>query len=238
MVMNCPRCHTTKTACEVSSYKRLSERHARPKGFLTAYCRSCNFPISVAFEGRNDSSDTVFTIFEQVITQSKNNISLDQTNLSPIINILGTWPEPPKPKEFQFLPPAVDIAMTEAEKARSIGTPNRMVRGAYRTVIDVATQHIFEENFHVFKEGTKPKQNLSNRIDMLAAHHFLTPSMKDWAHGIRDITNEDVHTSNSVSNEEVAEIAEFADMLLQYLFELPGRVSRAKKEAEQKRSAE
>ncbi|MFT8699263.1 DUF4145 domain-containing protein [Acetobacter orientalis] len=236
MVMNCPHCHTQRVSCEVNAFKGEANHTYGIDGYLTANCAVCSHPISVSFHCNEGNGIKILDDFSEMIRFSKSKMNLDKYNLRQFIKIIKIWPEAPKPKAFQFLPPQVNAAMNDAEKARSVGTPNRMVRGAYRTVIDVATQHVFEENLPSFEKGTNSKQNLNNRINMLASAHFLTPSIKDWAHGIRHITNEDVHTSNAVSEEEVAEIAEFTDMLLQYLFELPGRVERAKTDAEQKRA--
>lgn len=205
------------------------------RGFFTSFCRGCRKPFGGAFESISPRSRRDWSSYlrhQNYALESAYELNLSEGTAIPCI-----WPEAPKPKRFDYLPPEVSVAMGEAEDARTGQTPNRLVRSAYRTVIDVATQHVFAENLDAFREGTNPKQNLNNRINMLAAQHFLTPSMKDWAHGIRDITNEDVHTSSPVSNEEVTEIAEFTDMLLQYLFELPGRVKQAKETAEQKRAA-
>ncbi|ARW48714.1 hypothetical protein S1001342_02415 [Acetobacter pasteurianus subsp. pasteurianus] len=203
------------------------------RGFFTGFCRECKKPFGGGFECSNPQSRARWTeyLLQQETAQRRTlAIPLSSGTIFPCI-----WPEYPQPKRFDYLPPEVSIAMNDAEEARCGRTPNRLVRGAYRTVIDVATQHVFAENLDAFKQGTNPTQSLNNRIDLLAAQRFLTPSLRDWAHGIRFITNEDVHTSNDVSAEEVTEIAEFTDMLLQYLFELPGRVKQAKETAEQKR---
>ncbi len=221
--------------CDISGVKIIGYFKHELIGFFTSFCRGCSRPIGGGFQCSTPEGRKNFIAYRD--WQEISLLSSNSINLGDGINIARTWPEFPKPKRFDYLPPEVENVMRDAEDARCCKAPNRMVRGEYRTVIDVATQYIFTANLAAFKPGTNPVQKLNNRIDMLASKHFLTPSLRDWAHGIRFITNEDVHTSNDVSAEEVTEIAEFTDMLLQYLFELPGRVKQAKETAEQKRAA-
>lgn len=234
IVTECPHCRSKNMACDVTGVRLFNDDYGNFSGFFTSFCRACKRPLGGAFQSAKRAGNP-WERYER--EQQEKQRLITPANLGQGTVILGIWPEAPKPKRFDHLPPEVNVAMRDAEDARASGTPNRLVRGAYRTVIDVATQHIFAANLDAFKPGTSPDQKLNNRIDMLTSKHFLTPSLRDWAHSIRFITNEDVHTSSPVSNEEVTEIAEFTDMLLQYLFELPGRVKQAKETAEQKRAA-
>lgn len=239
IVTKCPHCRSEEVACDISGVRIISSPGvgwaAYCTGFFTSFCRKCKQPFGGEFECVTEQSNANWAKYANQMR-----IALLQAHEYALGNgtrISRIWPEIPKPKRFDYLPIKVDVAMRDAEGARSCKAPNRVVRSTYRTVIDVATQHIFKENPASFDNSTNRQPNLHNRINMLAAEGFLTPSLRDWAHGIRDITNEDIHTSSPVSDEEVAEIAEFTDMLLQYLFELPGRVKQAKETAEQKRAA-
>ena len=150
---------------------------------------------------------------------------------------LRAFPAPPVIQVSDLLPEPVAQAMAEAEQTL-IGAPPRVARGEFRTVLDVATQYVLDQNpkCEANRKSNKPL-NLSNRIDVLTSHHLLSPSLKDWAHGVRGITNGDVHGANSVSPSEAQEIAQITRMILVYLFEMPARVEQAKKAAEQKRGA-
>ncbi len=86
-------------------------------------------------------------------------------------------------------------------------------------------------------DGKDPsKITLFNRINILADAKLISPELKVWAHGVRGITNEDVHTVEPVSKEEAQEIAEITRLILTYLFELPERVKLAKAAADAKKA--
>ncbi|MBV1823351.1 DUF4145 domain-containing protein [Komagataeibacter oboediens] len=126
--------------------------------------------------------------------------------------------------------------MLEAEQtliARDVAP--RIARATFRTVLDVATKEVLAQNPGCL-DGKAAPRNLSARIDMLAKAGLLTADLKEWAHGVRGITNEDVHTVEPVRKDEAQEIAEITRLILTYLFELPERVKRAKAVAEAKKA--
>ncbi|WP_165399195.1 DUF4145 domain-containing protein [Komagataeibacter xylinus] len=166
--------------------------------------------------------------------------SNDIHNRGPIHFGGGTWriwktvPEGKKAWVSELLPEKVRQCMLDAEQTLIVDVAPRIARTAFRTVLDVATKEVLARNPGCL--GNKTPQNLSNRIDMLAKAGLLTTDLKDWAHGVRGITNEDVHTVEPVSKEEAQEIAEITRLILTYLFELPERVKLTKAAAEAKKA--
>ena len=61
------------------------------------------------------------------------------------------------------------------------------------------------------------------RIDKAAKQHKLTPELAEWAHQIRDLGNDAVH-EEEFTEEEAKAMAAFTDLLLQYIFTMPGRL--------------
>lgn len=167
-------------------------------------------------------------------------LCLDIYNPGPVHFVGSTWciwktaPESKKAQASELLPEDVHQCMLEAEQTLIGGVAPRIARGAFRTVLDVATNEVLRQNPGCL--GDKTAKNLSSRIDMLAKAGLLTADLKDWAHGVRGITNEDVHTVEPVSKEEAQEIAEITRLILTYLFELPERVKLAKAAAEDKKA--
>ncbi|OUJ05342.1 hypothetical protein HK23_06095 [Acetobacter malorum] len=146
------------------------------------------------------------------------------------------WPEYPRPQASEDLPPDVRRCMFEAEDALISAAP-RIARGAFRTVLDVATKEIVAKNPSCLDNSDPDKLNLNSRIDKLAKHHLLTTSLKDWAHGVRGITNDDVHGPEPVEKAEAEEIAEITRMILKYLYELPASVEKMRVAAKAKKDA-
>ena len=61
-------------------------------------------------------------------------------------------------------------------------------------------------------KGAKGK-NLAQEIDDLASKHIITPDLKDWAQGIRDLGNFGAHPDNDgldqISQEDTKDILNF-----------------------------
>lgn len=183
-------------------------------------CRNdeCRLPTAVFLQGAN-GSQKIFVHF--------NGISYTLRDM---------WPKPPKPDVSEDMPAGVRQCMLEAEDALISASP-RLARGAFRTVLDVATKDMVEKNPKCLDGSDPTKLNLNSRIDKLAKHHLITASLRDWAHTVRGITNEDVHGPGLVTKEEAEEIAEITRMFLKYLYELPAAVEKMRVAAEEKKRA-
>lgn len=212
-------------------------------GYISVFCKQCLKPIGLDIMASQYDNEIIcaLTYLDKNISKGFNNrdgIEDINNGIEDLTNGITTeqmWPPMDKPHVSTLMPSDVRKCMFEAEQAliaRDIA--RRIARGAFRTVLDVATKEVLRQNPGCLGD-TMPK-NLSNRIDMLAKAGLLTTDLKDWAHGVRGITNEDVHTVESVSKEEAQEIAEITRLILTYLFELPERVKLAKAAAEDKKA--
>ncbi len=63
---------------------------------------------------------------------------------------------------------------------------------------------------------------LVSRIDTLAKNGTITKELADWAHYVRLEGNEAAHDEEPFTPEEAGELHKFADLLMRYLFTLPG----------------
>ena len=224
-VFNCPRCRVLHTTFNLAFAETRSRSNIGKSSFLgtvAGTCRNCGggILIDVADSAHPKQSPEAFVFFDAFWWEP-----------------IRVFPSPNGSVVSEFLPPDVRQVMIEAEQALDGASP-RIARGAFRTVLDVATKCVVSLDASLSRawEETKPK-NLYNRIEFLAERHILTPTLQDWAHGVRGITNEDVHTVEPVTLTEAQEIAEITRMILIYLFEMPERVKRAKETAKAKKEA-
>jgi hypothetical protein len=70
--------------------------------------------------------------------------------------------------------------------------------------------------------------NLKQEIDNLAERGLLPPLMKDWAHVVRELGNDSAHPHPSekpASAQDAADIVNFLDFFLEYLYALPKRIA-------------
>lgn len=205
-------------------------------GYISVFCKHCLKPIGldIMASQRNNAIISALDYLDKNISKVFN-FSGGIEDLTDGIITEQMWPPLDKPYVSTLMPWDVRQCMLEAEQALNSGVAPRIARSAFRTVLDVATKEVLVQNPGCLGEKAEPK-TLNNRIDMLAKAGLLTTDLKEWAHGVRGITNEDVHTVEPVSKEEAQEIAEITRLILTYLFELPERVKLAKAAAEAKKA--
>ena len=66
--------------------------------------------------------------------------------------------------------------------------------------------------------------NLRSHIEDLAKRHVITPSLASWAHSLRIIGNEAAHELTDITKQDAEQALFFAEMLLTYIYTLPGRI--------------
>ncbi len=65
---------------------------------------------------------------------------------------------------------------------------------------------------------------LGQKIKKLAASGKLTKEIAEWSDSIRDIGNDAAHEEAPISRDELEDLRNFSEMVLRYLFSLPGAV--------------
>jgi hypothetical protein len=84
------------------------------------------------------------------------------------------------------------------------------------------------------EEQALHKRTLNTRIDEAAKAHLITNEMAAWAHEIRLDANDERHADEDVPLPDQADARkclDFALALAQFLFVLPARVERGRKDA-------
>ena len=92
----------------------------------------------------------------------------------------------------------------------------------FRKTLEAALKNKFPEN----------KENLSlyDRIGIAKKEGGLTPELAEWAHQIRLDGRVAVHEDEPFSKEEAERLHTFTNLVLQYLFTLPGMLAKAQGE--------
>ena len=135
------------------------------------------------------------------------------------------FPKPPAPQIPDHLPPAVQKALASAERAFQQDGDEETAAGAYGRALDLATKLIAEmENDAARYAGKK----LNDRIDMLVKARRLTPELGEWAHHIKAVRNGAMHEIAEIDREELSALRGLTEMVLRYLFTLPGMLAERK----------
>lgn len=75
------------------------------------------------------------------------------------------------------------------------------------------------------------KGRLVDRIDVAEKQGAMTKDMAQWAHRIRRLGNDAAHDDEPFSERDAAELRGFTDLLLRYLFTLPGMLEKAQRQS-------
>lgn len=125
-------------------------------------------------------------------------------------------PSPPSNKPPEHTPPVVGKYYTQGKN--SMNGDWDAAGAMFRSTLEAALDEIIPD--------TKGDL-LRVRIDEAAGRRLLTPQMAGWAHQIRILGNSAVH-SDSFSEDDAREIQIFTEMMLTYLFRLPGMMKKAR----------
>ena len=88
----------------------------------------------------------------------------------------------------------------------------------FRKSLDIALRMKFPD-----VEGS-----LKQRIDRAAKQHMLTEDLAEWSHRIRLGGNTAIHEDRPYTQEEAQHLQVFCDLVLRYLFTLPGMLAKAR----------
>ncbi|WP_157182172.1 DUF4145 domain-containing protein [Methylobacterium sp. WSM2598] len=127
--------------------------------------------------------------------------------------MIATWPDPPKPRVPDHLPPGTERALQQAERAfyrKDTDAAGMMYRRALETALKAKFPNV---------TGT-----LYARIKALVDSHDLPPAIGEWAHEVRIIGNDAAHEDDSLSERDMTAMREFTDAVLRYAVTLPAEI--------------
>ena len=131
--------------------------------------------------------------------------------------IKGVYPAPPSEDAPLFTPERTKRFFQQGMSSLHIGNPD--AAGAmFRKSLESGLNEKFSSN----------ERNLIGKIKDAASKGLITDEMADWAHHIRISGNEAAH-NDDYTMEQARTLRVFTELVLTYLFELPGRLKDAKK---------
>ena len=145
-------------------------------------------------------------------TPSQSPISIADESSSKHIQIVTTYPEKRSSFAPNFTPEDVAECYREAMEnfPRNPRSSGGMFRETLRRALTIAFPQINE------------KWDLRKRIDKTVDEHLITKSMGDWSHKVRLDGNESLHGEPLSEKLQI-----FTELMLRYLFELPGILKEA-----------
>ena len=207
---NCPRCGTKSVAFTIHD-ERIWSYSPSVMWDTFAICGCCGRGVIATFRSPGDHLPPSMCLKEK------------QLGLS----LIGIAPDLPSTGAPQHTPPNVARSF---EQAKDNLPKNRDAAGMmFRKALDTGLKHKFPD----LKE-----EKLAVRIKKAAEAHKLTPDLADWAHQIRIDGNDATHEEEEVSPETVESLSTLTEMVLLYLFTLPGMLEEARKRAESSTSEE
>ena len=202
----CPHCATDHIGLKIVNWKKLGE-YKYVANFL---CPRCDLPSGATFGAARS-----ITAFEYL---SRN---IDGSDVSDYgWEAIEFWPSPPQPEIPENLPPDIERVYLQAERNFPIVGNEEAAGTMYGKALDIGLKKI----------DLSLSGMLGPRIKKLAAAGKLTSDIAEWSDNIRDIRNDAVHEEAPISRDELIALRNFSEMVLRYLFTLPGAVKKRRGE--------
>jgi len=134
--------------------------------------------------------------------------------------IIDFWPEAPGPLIPELLPPDVERVYLQAERNFPIAGNEEAAGTMYRKALDIGLKKI------------DPSQSgmLGPRIQKLSDAGKLTADIAVWSKTVKDVGNDAAHEEAPITRDELVGLRSFTEMVLRYLFSLPGAVKKRRGE--------
>ncbi len=159
-----------------------------------------------------------FQIIQSVQHSTKRNFSsyelkMDNLgyNLRQFFSVTRTYTE-----VSQSIPSHLPVSierMLKEDVLQVMGSPRFLVM-ACRSLLESACKDLLDQ----------PNGKLVAMINQLSEQGHITKSVADWAHTIRKIGNESVHTDEAPTTEDAKELYDFTLTILELLYTYPARV--------------
>ena len=149
-------------------------------------------------------------------------------NVAPNLEILLAGYVPPSYKDYiRVYPELQELTVpqnTPENIARNYKTALRNLDSGADADFEAAGILVRKALETAVNESNAQGANLKQKIDNLADNLIITRHMQQWAHEIRVIGNEAAHEDTPLTREDAVDAVNFTEMLLTYLFTLPGMI--------------
>jgi len=131
------------------------------------------------------------------------------------------YPGPPYGNEISYLPEDIEQLYKEAKGCIKINAYTSSVLSCRKLLMNVSVS-----------KGAESGKSFASYVTFLVEKNFVPPESEDWVDHIRKKGNEATHEIPSISKDDAVELLDFTEMLLRFVYEMPGRMSKYKSESE------
>lgn len=172
---------------------------------LAGSCLSCKKPVVATCSASQKIFEDIRPCIGALEKETHRQVTVEHIFPSPMQHY--SHPSMPEKVNESF----VDLQKMLVEKKQ----PHFIIFGC-RSVLEAAIRHLGGEG-----------KSLHAKVEDLYAKGMITASLKDWASIIRRTGNEAAHEMKGTS-EEARELVDFTRIFLQFTFELPDTISKAR----------
>lgn len=122
-------------------------------------------------------------------------------------------------EEVNFLPEDIQQLYEEARKCISVNAFTSAVLSSRKLLMNVSVS-----------KGADPGKSFAFYVTYLEDNHFIPPNSRDWVDHIRKKGNEATHEIPSIDKDDAIELLGFTELLLRFVYEMPGRMNKYKTE--------
>lgn len=127
------------------------------------------------------------------------------------------YPGPRLGQTITFLPKDIEELYNEVRDCISVNAFTSAVLSARKILMNTAVS-----------KGAEEGKNFAFYVSFLQDNHFIPPNSSEWVDHIRIKGNEATHEIPSMNKEDAIELLEFLEMLLRFVYEMPGKMIKFK----------
>lgn len=203
---DCPYCYTRSVAFEITGGPEL-EGH-RALWDVLAFCARCDRGVVATFEMPGTDGP-------------------EAMNPGVLPDPVAIFPSPPKTEVPEHTPKNVGNYFRQGRE--SLVSGNWDAAGVmYRKALETCLKQKFPQY--------NRNDSLYKRIERAEMDGALTKDLAEWGHQIRILGNDAGHEEEPFARHDAQELDRFTEMLLLYLYTLPGWLSAAREGSEEDKS--
>ncbi|MCM3651317.1 DUF4145 domain-containing protein [Metabacillus litoralis] len=128
-------------------------------------------------------------------------------------------PGPLLGEPIDHLPEDIENLFDEARKCISVNAYTSAVLSCRKLLMNISVS-----------KGAEAGKSFASYVTFLEENHYIPPNSREWVDHIRKKGNEATHEIPSISKEDAIELLEFTEMLLRFVYEMPGKMKKYRKD--------
>ncbi|WP_342505640.1 DUF4145 domain-containing protein [Sporosarcina sp. FSL K6-2383] len=128
-------------------------------------------------------------------------------------------PGPMIGNEVAHLPEGIEELYAEARNCIKVNAYTSSVLSCRKLLMNISVT-----------KGAEPGQTFAFYVTFLEKNNFIPPDSREWVDHIRKKGNEATHEIPSIEEEDAIELLGFTEMLLLFVYEMPGKMNKYRTE--------